>query len=61
MLFSSKTACELKYGYVHSNTTTFRALTLLESLLGKGLLTCFAYSLSHTSPLLNDLMKRLLP
>jgi len=59
--FSSKTAWELKYGYENSTTPVFQAITLMESTLGKLLLACFAYSLSQTSPLLDELMKKLLP
>lgn len=61
LLFSLRTAWEVKYGYENSRTSTFRAITLLESALGKLLFACFAYSVSHTSPLLNELLKKLLP
>ena len=59
--FSSKTAWQFKYGYENSTRPTFQAITLLESALGKLLLACFAYSLSHTSPLLDEIMKKLIP
>jgi len=61
LVFSARTTWQLSYGYEQSRTTTFRVVTLLQSAAGKALLTCFAYSLSHTSPLLNELMKKLLP
>jgi hypothetical protein len=61
LMFSWKTAWELKYGFENSNGAVFRTLTIVESALGKILIGCFAYSLSHTSPLLNDLVKKLLP
>ena len=61
MYFSARTAWEAKFGFDHSTTTVFRVLTLFQSIGSKGLLACFAYSLSHTSPLLNELMKKLIP
>jgi len=36
-------------------------ITLAESILAKLLIACFAYALTQTSPLLSDLMKKLLP
>ena len=61
MVFSARTAWELKYGYEHSATPAFRVITLAESILAKLLLAYFAYALTQTSPLLSDLMKKLLP
>jgi hypothetical protein len=61
LVFSARTIWELKFGYEHSATGTFRLVTLAESILGKALIACFAYSLSHTSPLLNELLKKVLP
>jgi hypothetical protein len=61
MYFSARTAWEAKFGFDHSSTTVFRVITLVQSIGSKGLLACFAYSLSHTSPLLNELMKKLIP
>jgi uncharacterized protein YjbI with pentapeptide repeats len=60
-LFSWRTSWELKFGYEHSATGTFRTVTIVQSILGKILLSCFAYSLTQTSPLLSELLKKLLP
>jgi hypothetical protein len=60
-VFSWRTSWELKFGYEHSVTDAFRAVTVVQSVLSKLLLACFAYSLTQTSPLLSDLMRKLLP
>jgi uncharacterized protein YjbI with pentapeptide repeats len=59
--FSLRTAWELKYGYDNSTTPAFRVITTIESLLAKAMLACFAYALAQTSPLLSEIMKKLLP
>jgi uncharacterized protein YjbI with pentapeptide repeats len=61
LVFSARTAWELRFGYQNSRSTAFKCITLVESVLGKALLACFAYALTQTSPLLSDLMKKLLP
>jgi uncharacterized protein YjbI with pentapeptide repeats len=61
LVFSWRTSWELKFGYEHSSTALFRAVTVAQSILAKLLVTCFVYSLTQTSPLLSELMKKLLP
>jgi hypothetical protein len=61
LVFSWRTSLELKFGCEHSTTNTFRAITIVQSILAKILLSCFAYSITQTSPLLSELMKKLLP
>jgi len=61
LLFSVRTAWELTYGYDNSTNVRFRAIAMAESLLAKLLLACFAYALTQSSPLLSELMKKLLP
>jgi hypothetical protein len=61
LVFSWRTSWELKFGYEHSANDTFRTVTILQSISAKILLSCFAYSLTQTSPLLSELMKKLLP
>jgi hypothetical protein len=61
MMFSARTAWELTYGYTNSTTPLFHAITITESILAKLLLACFAYALTQASPLLSELMKKLLP
>jgi hypothetical protein len=61
LAFSARTAWELKYGYDNSVTPAFRMITLSESVLAKVLLACFAYALTQASPLLSELMKKLIP
>jgi hypothetical protein len=61
LVFSWRTSWELKFGYEHSANFTFRAVTIVQSISAKILLSCFAYSLTQTSPLLSELMKKLLP
>jgi hypothetical protein len=61
LLFSARTAWELKYGYNNSGTPAFRVITTTESILAKLILAFFAYALTQTSPLLSELMKKLLP
>jgi hypothetical protein len=60
-IFSARTAWELKYGYDNSANFMFRVVTVAESIIAKLLLACFAYALTQTSPLLSELMKKLLP
>jgi hypothetical protein len=60
-VFSARTARELKYGYDNSTNFVFRLITAAESIIAKLLLACFAYALTQTSPLLSELMKKLLP
>jgi hypothetical protein len=61
LIFSVRTASELKYGYDHSATAVFRAITIAESVLAKLTLTLFFYALTRTNPLLSELTKKLLP
>jgi uncharacterized protein YjbI with pentapeptide repeats len=61
LIFSIRTASELKYGYDHSATAVFRAITIAESVLAKLTLTLFVYALTQTNPLLSELTKKLLP
>lgn len=59
--FSARTAWQFKYGYDNSTTPLFRAITTVESILAKAILPCFAYALTQASPLLSEIMKKLLP
>jgi hypothetical protein len=61
LVFSARTAWELSYGYANSTTRTFQVITTVESMLAKLLIACFAYALTQASPLLSELMKKLLP
>jgi uncharacterized protein YjbI with pentapeptide repeats len=61
VVFSARTAWELAYGYNNSVSFAFRVITIAESIIAKLLLACFAYALTQTSPLLSELMKKLLP
>lgn len=61
LMFSVRTAWELKYGYSNSTNVLFRSITVIESIIAKLLLASFAYALTQASPLLSDLMKKLLP
>jgi uncharacterized protein YjbI with pentapeptide repeats len=61
LIFSLRTAWEFKFGYEHSQTDTFRVITAVQSISAKLLIACFVYSLTQASPLLSDLMKKLLP
>jgi uncharacterized protein YjbI with pentapeptide repeats len=59
--FSARTAWEVSYGYNNSTTTTFRLITIAESILAKLLFACLAYALTKSSPLLSELLKKLIP
>jgi len=61
LTFSARTAWAFSFGYEHSNTTTWRILAITESSLAKIFLACFVYALSNASPLLNELMKKIIP
>jgi hypothetical protein len=59
--FSARTAWEFTYGYNNSTNPLFRFITMAESIIAKLLLACFAYALTQSSPLLSELMKKLIP
>jgi hypothetical protein len=61
LVFSVRTAWELNYGYDNSATPTFRVITTIESVFAKLMVACFAYALTQTSPLLSEIVKKLLP
>jgi uncharacterized protein YjbI with pentapeptide repeats len=61
VMFSARTAWEFRYGYQNSRTTFFRIATTVESVASKAIVALFAYALSRTSPLLNELLTRLIP
>ena len=61
IVFSARTSWTFTYGYEHSRTMTWQLITVAQSSLAKICLACFLYALSNTSPLLNDLVKRIVP
>lgn len=61
LTFSSRTAWQMQYGYGHSRTAFFAGITIAESILGKILIACFVYALAQASPLLSELVKKILP
>jgi len=61
LLFSWRTALEIKFGVEHSRTHRISLITLVETIAGKVIVATFACSLAQTSPLLSDLVKKLLP
>lgn len=48
------------FGYRQAVTVPFKALTLAQPILLTSCLACFLYALSNVSPLLNDLVKKLI-
>jgi hypothetical protein len=58
--FSIRTAVALDYGRQRSRTMTFKIVTALESALFKVLSFFFLKALANTSPLINELVSRLL-
>lgn len=57
--FSTRTSWKWGYGYQNSRTPTFKALTLIHSISFKVLLLCLLKAFSNTSPLLNELVGKL--
>jgi hypothetical protein len=59
--FSWRTALSFTFGYKNSITPGFRIITGTESVLIKVLLVMFLHSLTHISPLLNDIARSIIP
>ena len=61
LAFSWRTSLTLGYGYQQSRTTLFKTLTLVHSIAFKIMLLCLLKAVANVSPLLNDLIGKLLP
>ena len=59
--FAWRTSLTLGYGYQQSRTTVFKTLTLIHSVVFKIMLLCLLKAVANVSPLLNDLIGKLLP
>jgi hypothetical protein len=59
--FSWRTSLTLGYGYQQSRTTLFKWLTLIHSIVFKIMVLCLLKAVANVSPLLNDLIGKLLP
>ncbi|ALL71374.1 hypothetical protein K788_00009580 (plasmid) [Paraburkholderia caribensis MBA4] len=59
LMFSLRTTLQPKFGYERSTTSLFKAITSLQWVLSVILLTCLLYTVSKTSPLINELIKKL--
>lgn len=59
--FSAATAWKISYGYQHARTPLFKFITVLQSTLSKILFLLLFRSLANTSPLLNELISKLIP
>jgi hypothetical protein len=58
--FSARTSWTLGYGYRHSRTPLFKTITLIHSLGFKVMMLCLIKVLANISPLLNELIGKLL-
>lgn len=59
--FTLKTFWKFTYGFQNSTTPLFKTLTLVHSILSKVMLVCLLNVISHVSPLLNEIVGKLLP
>jgi uncharacterized protein YjbI with pentapeptide repeats len=60
LAFSLRTAWTWGYGYKNARTTTFKILTMVHSIGFKILLLCLVQAFANTSPLLNQLVGKLI-
>jgi hypothetical protein len=59
LIFSLRTSWKVGYGYQNARSSIFKTLTLTQSILFKVMLLCLIKVLSNTSPLLNELIGKL--
>lgn len=59
--FTWRTSVTIGYGYQQSRTTLFKTLTLIHSVVFKIMVLCLLKAVANVSPLLNDLIGKLLP
>jgi hypothetical protein len=58
--FTLRSSWRLTWGFDHARTPVFKAITLVHSVASKILLVCLLHAMSNTSPLLNELLGRVL-
>jgi uncharacterized protein YjbI with pentapeptide repeats len=59
--FSWRTSLTLWYGYQNSRTLLFKVLSIIHSISIKIMLVCFLKAIANVSPLLRDLLGKILP